>query len=210
MNSIEKSVLAAAEVVEKLGESSKQIGQIVEAISGIAEQTNLLALNAAIEAARAGEHGRGFAVVADEVRKLAEESQGAAQKIANLIGAIQNDTDDAVASMHEGSVAVREGSKSVEQLRTNFDEIREASINSSKDAANMVREIQAVLNDTQKIKSSSEKISEKGGQVSREMESVSAASQQQSASAEEIASASDELSRLAQDLQNSLQAFKYD
>ncbi|MBR2179164.1 MAG: methyl-accepting chemotaxis protein [Selenomonadaceae bacterium] len=206
---VEKIVNESAATVDKLGQRSKEIGQIVEAISGIAEQTNLLALNAAIEAARAGEHGRGFAVVADEVRKLAEESQGAAQKIANLIGAIQNDTDAAVKSMHDGSVAVREGSKSVEQLRVNFDEIKEASIHSSKDAANMVREIQAVLEDTQKIKGRSEKISEKGAQVAGEMESVSAASQEQSASAEEIASASDALAQLAQDLQGELQKFKF-
>ena len=206
---VEKIVNESAATVDKLGQRSKEIGQIVEAISGIAEQTNLLALNAAIEAARAGEHGRGFAVVADEVRKLAEESQGAAQKIANLIGAIQNDTDEAVKSMHDGSVAVREGSKSVEQLRTNFDEIKEASIHSSKDAANMVREIQAVLEDTQKIKGRSEKISEKGAQVAGEMESVSAASEEQSASAEEIASASDALAQLAQELQGELQKFKF-
>ncbi|MBR1728126.1 MAG: methyl-accepting chemotaxis protein [Selenomonadaceae bacterium] len=207
--SVEKIVNESAGTVDKLGQRSKEIGQIVEAISSIAEQTNLLALNAAIEAARAGEHGRGFAVVADEVRKLAEESQGAAQKIANLIGAIQNDTDDAVKSMHDGSVAVREGTKSVEQLRTTFDEIRAASDNVSRDANNMVKELKAVLEDTQKIKSRSEKISEKGGQVSSEMESVSAASQQQSASAEEIASASDALANLAQDLQGSLQQFKF-
>jgi len=207
--SVEKIVNQSANTVDKLGQRSKEIGQIVEAISSIAEQTNLLALNAAIEAARAGEHGRGFAVVADEVRKLAEESQGAAQKIANLIGAIQSDTDDAVQSMHDGSVAVREGTKSVEQLRITFDNIREASDNVSKDANAMVQELKAVLKDTVKIKERSEKISEKGGQVSGEMESVSAASEEQSASAEEIASASDSLAVLAQDLQGSLQRFQF-
>ena len=206
---VEKIVNQSAGTVDKLGQRSKEIGQIVETISGIAEQTNLLALNAAIEAARAGAQGRGFAVVADEVRKLAEESKEAAERISSLIDAIQSDTNDAVKSMHDGSVAVREGSKSVEQLRTNFDEIREASVKSSNDAANMVREINAVLEDTKKIKSRSEKISEKGKGVSSEMESVSAASEEQSASAEEIASASDALANLAQDLQGSLQQFKF-
>ena len=206
---VEKIVNESAGTVDKLGQRSNEIGKIVETISGIAEQTNLLALNAAIEAARAGSQGRGFAVVADEVRKLAEESKGAAERISTLIDAIQSDTNDAVKSMHDGSIAVREGSKSVEKLRTNFDEIREASVHSSKDAANMVREIQAVLDDTQKIKSRSEKISEKSGQVSTEMESVSAAAQEQSASSEEIASASDALAHLAQDLQGQLQHFRF-
>ena len=207
--SVEKIVNQSAGTVDKLGQRSKEIGQIVEAISGIAEQTNLLALNAAIEAARAGEHGRGFAVVADEVRKLAEESQGAAQKIANLIGDIQNDTDDAVASMHEGSVAVREGTKSVEDLRTSFDNIGNASAQVADRTRSMENDIKAVSDDTNRIRTRSEKISENSSKVATEMESVSAASQQQSASAEEIASASDALAHLAQDLQGQLQHFRF-
>ena len=207
--SVEQIVNQSAGTVDKLGQRSNEIGKIVETISAIAEQTNLLALNAAIEAARAGEHGRGFAVVADEVRKLAEESKGAAERISTLIDAIQSDTDDAVKSMHEGSLAVREGTKSVEQLRTTFDHIREASSNVSNDANSMVSELKAVMEDTIKIKTRSEKISENGAKVSKEMESVSAASEEQSASAEEIASASDSLANLAQDLQGQLQRFKY-
>ena len=207
--SVERIVNNSAGTVDKLGQRSKEIGQIVEAISGIADQTNLLALNAAIEAARAGEHGRGFAVVSDEVRKLAEESLSAAQKIATLIKDIQNDTDDAVKSMHEGSIAVREGTQSVEQLRNNFDNIGAASQNMSDASKNMVRELDVVSDDTDNIKTRSMKISDASAKVSTEMESVSAASQQQSASAEEIASASDALANLAQDLQTSLQRFQY-
>ena len=210
MSNIEKSVMASAEVVKKLGESSQQIGQIVEAISGIAEQTNLLALNAAIEAARAGEHGRGFAVVSEEVRKLAEESQNAAQKIATLIGDIQAETTNAVDSMQKGNAAVRAGTESVEKLRDTFEDIRGATDNVAVEAKNMVRELEAIAQATMKIRDNSQRISDKSANVSQEMESVSAAAEQQSASAEEISSASDELSKLAQDLQNSLQSFKYD
>ena len=208
--SVEKIVNDSAATVDKLGKRSQEIGQIVEAISGIAEQTNLLALNAAIEAARAGEHGRGFAVVSEEVRKLAEESQEAAQKIATLIGDIQAETTNAVDSMQKGNAAVRAGTQSVEKLRDTFDDIRSATDNVAIEAKNMVRELDAIAKATMKIRDNSQAISDKSGHVSREMESVSAASEQQSASAEEIASASDELSKLAQDLQNSLQAFKYD
>ena len=206
--SVEKIVNDSALTVDKLGKRSQEIGQIVEAISGIAEQTNLLALNAAIEAARAGEHGRGFAVVSEEVRKLAEESQEAAQKIGTLIGDIQADTTAAVDSMQKGNAAVRDGTRSVERLRTTFDNISNAAQKVETEAKNMVGELKAVEDATYTIRDRSEKILEKGTHVSKEMESVSAASQQQSASAEEIASAADELARLAQGLQNSLQAFQ--
>jgi len=207
--SVEKIVNDSALTVDKLGERSKEIGQIVEAISGIAEQTNLLALNAAIEAARAGEHGRGFAVVSEEVRKLAEESQEAAQKIAQLIGDIQNDTTTAVDSMQKGNAAVRRGTESVEKLRDTFKLIQDSSDNVVKEVGVMVGELDVVSKATDTIRDKTNIISEKSAGVSSEMESVSAASEEQSASAEEIASASDELSKLAQGLQNSLQVFQY-
>ena len=207
--SVEKIVNDSALTVDKLGERSKEIGQIVEAISGIAEQTNLLALNAAIEAARAGEHGRGFAVVSEEVRKLAEESQEAAQKIAQLIGDSQNDTTTAVDSMQKGNAAVRRGTESVEKLRDTFKLIQDSSDNVVQEVKVMVGELDVVSKATDTIRDKTNIISEKSAGVSSEMESVSAASEEQSASAEEIASASDELSRLAQGLQNSLQVFQY-
>ncbi len=207
--SVEKIVNDSALTVDKLGKRSQEIGQIVEAISGIAEQTNLLALNAAIEAARAGEHGRGFAVVSEEVRKLAEESQEAAQKIGTLIGEIQAETTNAVDSMQKGNAAVRRGTESVERLRSTFDSIKDASKKVETEAKNMVSELKAVENYTFKIQDCNDKTLEKGLAVSKEMESVSAAAEQQSASAEEISSAADELARLAQDLQNSLQKFQY-
>ena len=207
--SVEKIVNDSALTVDKLGKRSQEIGQIVEAISGIAEQTNLLALNAAIEAARAGEHGRGFAVVSEEVRKLAEESQEAAQKIGTLIGEIQAETTNAVESMQKGNAAVRAGTESVERLRSTFDSIKDASSKVENEARNMVNELKAVESATFKIRDCNDKTLEKGVQVSKEMESVSAAAEEQSASAEEISSAADELARLAQDLQNSLQMFQY-
>ena len=207
--SVEKIVNDSALTVDKLGKRSQEIGQIVESISGIAEQTNLLALNAAIEAARAGEHGRGFAVVSEEVRKLAEESGEASQKIAALIGEIQTETTSAVDSMQKGNAAVRAGTESVERLRSTFDSIKDASQLVENESKNMVRELKAVESATVKIRDCNDKTLEKGLAVSKEMESVSAAAEEQSASSEEISSAADELARLAQDLQNTLTMFKY-
>ena len=209
IRSVESTVGASATIVDKLGARSQEIGQIVETISGIAEQTNLLALNAAIEAARAGEQGRGFSVVADEVRKLAEQSQEAAQQISALIVGIQKDTSSAVASMKSGSEAVASGAQSVENLRETFDSIRSYVDEVSEQVNRMVAAIQNVAGDATAITDHIQEIDAQGATVAGEMQNVSAVSEEQSASAAEIASASDSLAELAQNLQNSLQKFKF-
>jgi len=209
IKSVADTVNTTAELVDKLGTRSQEIGTIVETISGIAEQTNLLALNAAIEAARAGEHGRGFAVVADEVRKLAEQSGQAAQQISGLIGAIQQDTGVAVSSMNKGREAVIRGTKSVEGLSevfANIDElVRQVSVNVER----MTGSVEEVANRTQGITGEMHAIGEGAVTVTDQMQSVSAATEEQSASSQEIASASDALAKMAQDMQNDLQKFKF-
>ena len=117
MNNINVSVDDTASVIKQLEEHTGEIGKITEVITGIADQTNLLALNAAIEAARAGEHGKGFAVVADEVRKLAEQSKVSADQIADLINQIQGDTAHAVKVMEKGTQYVEFGMEVVHKTR---------------------------------------------------------------------------------------------
>ena len=209
IQSVENVVNEARATVDKLSESSKKIDTIVNTISNIAKQTNLLALNAAIEAAGAGEHGRGFAVVAEEVRKLAEASGEAAQKITVLIADIQKNTENAVISMQSGSEAVQTGTETVNQLKETFKAIREASEAVTVSAEIMADDLKKVGNQTGIVQEKSKNITEKGNQIASEMENVSAASQEQSASASEIAAASDSLARMAQDLSLSLQKFKY-
>ena len=208
IKSVEQTVSESALIVDKLGERSQEIGMIVDTISGIAGQTNLLALNAAIEAARAGEHGRGFAVVAEEVRKLAEQSQEAAQKIADLIGAIQQDTNHAVESMQQGRNAVIEGAHSVESLKEMFSQITELATGVSDQVQEMQRSVETVAGDTGDVTRNIESIDEQGKEVADQMNAVSAATEEQSASAQEIASASDGLAKLAQELQRDIDRFQ--
>ena len=209
MKEVESTVLGTAKLVDRLGNRSKEIGEIVDTISSIAEQTNLLALNASIEAARAGEQGRGFNVVAGEVAKLASESQESAKKIAELIAAIQEDTSAAVASMDAGREAVKAGVDSVEGLRATFEDINCLVQEVSDEIQAVSGSITKMTRETETITEDISQISSASTQVSGEMQAVSAATEQQSASAQEIAAASDALAVLAQKQQASLAGFSF-
>jgi len=207
MVSIEKSVASSAEVVTKLGERSKEIGQIVDAISGIAGQTNLLALNAAIEAARAGEQGRGFAVVAEEVRKLAEQSQQAAKEIAALINEIQSDTQSAVTAMNNGTNEVKLGTEVVNNAGQSFEEIFELINQMSSQVQETSAAIQQMASSSQQIVASVRDIDRISNDIAGQTQTVSAASEEQAASMEEIAASSQALSKLAEELQAMVRRF---
>lgn len=208
MTQIEQTVNTSAKVVAELGERSKEIGQIVDAISGIAGQTNLLALNAAIEAARAGEQGRGFAVVADEVRKLAEQSQEAAKQIAGLIGSIQGETDRAVSAMNDGTREVKVGAEVVNAAGQAFQEIVELVTHVSEQVQENSKAIEQMAIGTQQIVTAVSRIDNLSKKAAGEAQTVSAATEEQSASMEEIASSSQSLATLAMELREAVSKFR--
>jgi len=207
MREIQAVVDGATEIVRKLGERTKEIHQIVNVITNIAQQTNLLALNAAIEAARAGEHGRGFAVVADEVRKLAEGSGRAASQISVLVDQIETETRKAVDQMESGAKDVSVGATVIDSALASLEDIA-ATIQQT---AAMVQEITAA---TEEQKASAEKIVQAVDEVAKIAEDTSAASEQTcisteslTASMQEMTASAQELARLAGLMQSSVERF---
>lgn len=208
MAEIAASVTESAETIEKLAERSTEIGQISDTIAEIAAQTNLLALNAAIEAARAGEAGRGFAVVAEEVRKLAEGSNEAAQQIVSLIAAIQQDTEQAASRMKKGTIEVDNGRRVVADAGDAFGKIAASVADLAEGSEKILREAKESSAKADALVRIMENINKSSRDVAAETQSVSAATEEQSASMDEIAGASVKLADLAQELAASTNKFK--
>jgi|GEM_PF-242480 len=194
MERIAEVVRKSAETVQELGKNSDQIGEIIQVIDDIADQTNLLALNAAIEAARAGEQGRGFAVVADEVRKLAERTTKATKEIAGMIKQIQKDTGGAVESIQQGTVEVEKGKQLADKAGQSLKEIISG-------ADNVVEIVTQVAVASREQSSAAE-------QISRNIESISSVTQESATGVQQIARASEDLNRLTEHLQNLIMQFK--
>ncbi|MBD3331961.1 chemotaxis protein, partial [candidate division GN15 bacterium] len=194
MQRIAGVVRESAESIGKLAKSADQIGEIIGVIDDIADQTNLLALNAAIEAARAGEQGRGFAVVADEVRKLAERTGKATGEITDMIKGIQTETNDAVGSMETGIQEVDKGRELADQAGNSLTEI----VNMS----------QRVMDMIQQIATASEEQSTAAEQISKNIEHISSVTKESASGAEQSAAAAEELSRQADGLQAMVARFR--
>ena len=207
MDRVEAMVSTSADQVDTLGHRSEEIGQIVETIVNISGQTNLLALNAAIEAARAGEHGRGFAVVAEEIRKLAEDSQEAAQHIAELIGSIQDETKKAVDAMHNGNKGVRRGTEVVKEAMDEFSQVTNMVDNMVDQMARVARHIENVSAQSEQVVRATTSVSKDSDKIAGETQQVSAASEEQSATMQELANENTKLADMAQRLQEQLKVF---
>ncbi len=194
MNRIALVVKQSAETVQALGKSSDQIGEIVQVIDDIADQTNLLALNAAIEAARAGEQGRGFAVVADEVRKLAERTTKATKEIAVMIKQIQKNTDGAVESMVEGTKEVDAGKKLADNAGASLQEIIMSS--------------GSVVDTVMQLAATSEEQAKASDQISRSITSISNVTQETASGTHQIARAAEDLNQLTENLEELVGHFR--
>ena len=208
MNDIAKAVQESAEIVRELGENSKEIGSIVETISNIAGQTNLLALNAAIEAARAGEQGRGFAVVADEVRKLAEGSQEAVEKIGAIIETIQVTTENAVQAMETGRSRVEQGRGNVEITGRSFQEIVGMIQAAEENSLTVMKVINRLLEPMKTIVDRTEQAVNLSDEVVNEVESISIVTAQQASSVVQVAEDSKTLTGLSNNLNEVVHKFK--
>ncbi|HHL39733.1 MAG TPA: methyl-accepting chemotaxis protein [Deltaproteobacteria bacterium] len=194
MLAVAETVNRSASTVEALGKSSDQIGAIVAVINDIADQTNLLALNAAIEAARAGEQGRGFAVVADEVRKLAEKTTKATKEIADMIKSIQDDTRGAITSMNKGTQQVEEGV----QLANDAGEALRQIVSSIQNVTDLVRQ----------IATAAEEQSATTDEISSNVSAVAAIAKETTSGVHQISEASESLRVVAEELRDIVDTFR--
>lgn len=208
MQTIQERSKTTSVLVNRLEGKSAEIGKIVSLITDVAEQTNLLALNAAIEAARAGEQGRGFAVVADEVRKLAEESSQSALQIRTIIAEIQEDIAASAEALQEGNIAIEEGTMLVQKAGESFSSIASAVKSVTLQVQDVYTAAKQVNANAQTVVSTSDQIAAISEDAAGYTQNIAASVEEQNASMEEITASANLLANMAEELQDAVKVFK--
>ncbi|SDK00032.1 methyl-accepting chemotaxis protein [Sediminibacillus albus] len=208
MTKIDAIVQDAVKKVQGLDTQSQEISKLVSVIKDIAEQTNLLALNAAIEAARAGEHGKGFAVVADEVRKLAEQVGVSVTDITGIVGSIQTESGIVAESLQGGYKEVEQGTHQIKTTGETFKNINNSVSEMAFNVQTVSENLASIAANSQEMNASIEEIASISEEAAAGVEQTSASSQQTSSSMEEVADSSEELSKLAEELNGLVRQFK--
>ncbi|RKQ32532.1 methyl-accepting chemotaxis protein [Oceanobacillus halophilus] len=208
MENIDKIVKESAQKVQGLDNQSQEISKLVYVIKDVADQTNLLALNAAIEAARAGEQGRGFAVVADEVRKLAEQVADSVTDISTIVGNIQNEFNVVTDYLNNGYQEVDQGTNQIRLTGEKFNGIRNSVTDMAENIKMITDNISDITSGTQEMNSSIQEIAAVSEESAAGVEETAAASQQTTSSMEEVAGSADELAKLAEELNGLVRQFK--
>lgn len=208
MESIDAKIQGSLAMVKGLDTKTNDIAKLINVIQEIADQTNLLALNAAIEAARAGEHGKGFAVVADEVRKLAEQVASSVSEITSIIQGIQTESKNVVISLEDGYRNVEEGTETISKTGDIFNELKETIKKVSHKIRGMSESINSVLDNTKKMGESIESIASVSEESAAGIEEVTATVEQSNSSMKEVANSAKHLDKEAMDFDRLIQQFK--
>jgi methyl-accepting chemotaxis protein len=204
---IEGKIIDLNLVTDLFKQYSAEIEEILRFITQISEQINLLALNASIEAARAGQYGKGFAVVADEVRKLAEDSNGAVNKITDILRLIMIQSQKTAVNIEEGVKVVKEGTSWGQNAREAFQEILSTNEQVNKEIGEITEEIQVIAKGIRMVSEMNEGIAAISEETSAGSQQVTAATEEQTASSEEILASASTLTELSKELRNLVNRF---
>ncbi len=210
VNTIKEKSIEVTKQITQLGSMGKDIGEIVDIITGISKQTNLLALNAAIEAARAGEHGKGFAVVADEVKKLADKSSSAASEIKAMIAKVQLESENAVVTTNVSLEKVEEGVESFNALKENFEKIFEQAKIINNESSSISKSVSELINLNDFILNSITSVSSVTETNAAAAEQISASTQEHSAGTQVLERQSEDILKLARTITVNASIFKID